>query len=127
MTRWWTLAEARAALPEVIALLTRLRAAAGVIGAPSAALGGHATVNGHARPPRPGDDPRELLERLSEMGVQVKDLAAGLIDFPARRARPGHPGESEAVLLCYRLGEEDILYWHDLTSGYAGRRPVAEL
>lgn len=57
---------------------------------------------------------------LEAMGIELKDLDSGLIDFPAL-----HRGR--VVLLCFRLGEERIGYWHELSTGFAGRRPVEEL
>jgi hypothetical protein len=51
--------------------------------------------------------------------VQVKDLDRGLVDFPAR-----HPESGEDVLLCWELGEPEVAYWHDLESGFAGRKPL---
>jgi hypothetical protein len=77
-------------------------------------------------------EPRELeeeLEReaeavaravssLEELGVQVKDLDHGLVDFPALRAN------GEEVLLCWRVGEDEIGYWHGLEEGFAGRKPL---
>jgi len=57
-----------------------------------------------------------LLREIHELGVEVKDLDLGLIDF--RTIRGGH-----AVYLCWRLGDGDrVLYWHDLDSGYPGRK-----
>jgi hypothetical protein len=61
-----------------------------------------------------------LVDEINEHGAQVKDLDEGLIDFPAR-----HRGET--VLLCWRLGEEEIAWWHAEETGFAGRRPVEEL
>ena len=58
-----------------------------------------------------------ILTEIQSHGVQVKDLDAGLLDFPWRR------GE-EVVLLCWRLGEEEIGYWHGMDEGYAGRKPL---
>jgi hypothetical protein len=55
------------------------------------------------------------VERLQELGVLVKDLDEGLVDFPARRG-------DEEVLLCWRLGEDQVEYWHTLTGGFAGRK-----
>lgn len=124
MARYFTLAEARAALPAVVELLRRLQGAAGIVAAPTAAPGSRATMNGHALTPR-REDAQALLTQISEMGVQVKDIASGLIDFPHRRSTAG--GTDEDVLLCYRLGEFDILFWHDEQSGFAGRRPIDEL
>jgi hypothetical protein len=58
---------------------------------------------------------------LTELGVQVKDLDSGLVDFPAARA------DGEIVLLCWRLGEDEIGWWHSEEGGFAGRRPLSEL
>jgi hypothetical protein len=55
--------------------------------------------------------------RIHELGALVKDLDQGLVDFPAQR------GE-EDVLLCWRLGEEKIGFWHGLEEGFSGRRPL---
>ena len=60
----------------------------------------------------------ELVDELDELGVQVKDPASGLVDFPAR-----HPDGSD-VLLCWQLGEDEIRFWHTLDGGYAGRKPL---
>jgi hypothetical protein len=59
----------------------------------------------------------DCVQRITEAGAQVKDLDEGLIDFPARR------GE-EPILLCWKLGEEEIRYWHGLEEGFAGRRQL---
>jgi hypothetical protein len=55
--------------------------------------------------------------RLAELGVEVKDLDTGLVDFPAR-----HPETGETVLLCWRLGEPTVAFWHDAEEGFAGRK-----
>lgn len=63
---------------------------------------------------------RELARVIDEIvaqGAQVKDIDEGLIDFPALRG-------SETVLLCWKLGEEDIRYWHTVDDGFAGRREL---
>ena len=57
------------------------------------------------------------VDRLEELGVQVKDVDLGLLDFPAR-----HDGED--VLLCWHAGEEAVEFWHGLGEGYAGRKPI---
>ena len=59
-----------------------------------------------------------LLTELGTMGIQVKSLAEGLIDFPA--IAPW----GEEVYLCYLEGEADILFWHPLEGGFQGRQPV---
>jgi hypothetical protein len=57
---------------------------------------------------------QELLAELSSRELQLKDLDRGLVDFPSLR------GDRE-VFLCWEDGEDDIEYWHDLETGYAGR------
>jgi hypothetical protein len=57
------------------------------------------------------------VEALQALGILVKDLDEGLVDFPALR------GEEE-VLLCWRLGEDEVGFWHSVEDGFAGRRPL---
>jgi hypothetical protein len=54
---------------------------------------------------------------IHERGAIVKSPDEGLIDFPAQR-------EGEEILLCWRLGEADVAYWHSLEEGFAGRKPI---
>ena len=68
------------------------------------------------------EERRSALDRLSgyaskvsEMGIELKDPDTGLIDFPAIRF-------SEPVYLCWKFGEEEVLYWHGMTEGYRGRK-----
>jgi hypothetical protein len=58
-----------------------------------------------------------VIDEIAEHGAQVKDIDEGLIDFPALR-------NGETVLLCWRLGEDEIAYWHTVEDGFAGRRPL---
>lgn len=60
-----------------------------------------------------------IVGEINELGVQVKDLDRGLVDFPAR-----HPENGDTVLLCWELGEPDVAYWHGLEDGFAGRKPL---
>ena len=57
------------------------------------------------------------VEELVALGIVVKDVDLGLVDFPARR-------HGEDVLLCWHVGEERVAFWHGLEEGYAGRKPV---
>lgn len=57
------------------------------------------------------------VRELSALGVQVKDLDRGLVDFPALR-------DGDEVLLCWQLGEEEVAYWHRVDDGFAGRQPL---
>ena len=59
----------------------------------------------------------ELVERVQSYGCQLKDMEMGLIDFPAIL-------DGRELLLCWKLGEENVAYWHDLETGYPGRRPI---
>ena len=63
---------------------------------------------------------RELMaavDELQDLGVLVKDLDSGLVDFPCV-----HRGRE--LLLCWELGEDEVAYWHGLEEGFAGRRPL---
>ena len=62
---------------------------------------------------------REALERIADTGCLLKDLDMGLLDFPSI------VGE-EPGLLCWKLGEERIRYWHRADEGFAGRRLLTE-
>ena len=57
---------------------------------------------------------------LEELGMQLKDPRLGLVDFPSEMY--GRP-----VLLCWRLGEPEVGFWHEIDAGYAGRQPLAPL
>jgi hypothetical protein len=60
------------------------------------------------------------VNEIHGLGAQVKDADEGLVDFPALRG-------DEEVLLCWKLGEDEIAYWHSLEDGFAGRRPLSDL
>lgn len=57
------------------------------------------------------------VERIRELGVIIKDLDAGLVDFP-------HERDERVVFLCWHPPEERVEYWHEIASGYAGRKPL---
>lgn len=59
----------------------------------------------------------ECAERINEAGAEIKSLEEGLLDFPAKRG-------DEDVLLCWKLGEDEIRYWHGIDEGFAGRKPL---
>jgi hypothetical protein len=62
---------------------------------------------------------RESIVEIDSIGVQVKDLEAGLLDFPCRV-------DDQVVLLCWRLGEPAIEHWHTIETGFKDRQPVDE-
>ena len=62
---------------------------------------------------------KDAVAEIHATGVQVKDLEIGLLDFPC-------VVEGEVVLLCWKVGEKDISHWHNMTEGFAGRKPIDE-
>ena len=62
---------------------------------------------------------KDALEEISAIGVLVKDLDIGLLDFPCEV-------EGQTILLCWKLGEKSITHWHGMEEGFAGRKPVDE-
>lgn len=63
---------------------------------------------------------RERLEEIAATGCVIKDLEIGLVDWPAL-----HHGRE--VWLCWKYGEREVYFWHDIHTGFAGRRPISEL
>jgi len=62
---------------------------------------------------------RRIVKDVEAMGVQIKDARSGLVDFPSRLY-------GRDVLLCWRLGESKVRFWHDPDSGYSGRQPLPD-
>lgn len=60
---------------------------------------------------------KDSLAEIDAIGVQVKDLDTGLLDFPCVI-------NGETVLLCWKMGEEEIGFWHTLEGGFSGRQPL---
>lgn len=58
-----------------------------------------------------------LIQQIRDMGVILKDVDKGLVDFPYVR-------QGKIVYLCWHLGEDAIGYWHDIEAGFAGREPL---
>ena len=129
--RHFTPEEANAALAEVGPLVERMvthrRAHVDAL-ARQEELEGRIRGNGGGIPPATlaaaaaevESEARELaraIDEILERGVEVKDIDEGLIDFPALR-------RGETVLLCWKLGEAEIRYWHTLEGGFAGRREL---
>lgn len=57
------------------------------------------------------------LAQIDELGIEVKDLESGLVDFYSMR-------DGRIVFLCWAVDEPTVAYWHDLTAGYRGRQPL---
>jgi hypothetical protein len=62
---------------------------------------------------------KDALAEIDSIGVQVKDIDIGLLDFPCLV-------EGQIVLLCWKLGEKSITHWHGTQEGFAGRKPIDE-
>jgi hypothetical protein len=122
----YTVEEARALVPSVRAVLLQLAVER------HAADTAHAALHGHldADVPSPGmrrhleaetaerrERVRILLAHLEQMGIVVRDLSTGLVDFPTNRG-------GEPAWLCWRLEDPDLAYWHTTREGYRSRRPL---
>jgi hypothetical protein len=144
MARFYDIDDANALLPELGTIvgvlgeqrseLVRLRdevLAAGKTGGEGAALAGGA--GGSDGPPISGelrltrlrmqgliDQMAAGVARIDALGLTLRDIERGLVDFPALVA-------GRQVWLCWRLGESSIGWWHGLDTGFDGRRPLAEL
>jgi len=60
----------------------------------------------------------EYIQELNELGVELKDQNIGLVDFPSRL-------DGRIVYLCWRLGEPEVAFWHEIDAGYGGRQRLA--
>ena len=123
--------EANAALPELRLLVEEMVAAKRALDEAqerAEEVTARISGNGGGLPPAQLADVQELvsrratvlaraLERVQALGVIVKDLDSGLVDFPSVR-------DGEDVLLCWQLGEDEVAFWHRYEDGYAGRRPI---
>ncbi len=128
--RMFTLEEANALLPrlrEVLPALQETKASLDTLQASLAALTQAASGNGHlllAQMDRKRKEAEALSERLNaslrelqDIGCELKGIDEGLIDFPGER-------DGRTVYLCWKLGEERIVWWHELDTGFAGRQPL---
>jgi hypothetical protein len=129
--RYFTAAEANELLPTVRPIAERMtahRRALALATVRHARIAAKIAGNGGGVRPHEVDELQHAIDRhaeevvrcveeLQELGLLVKDLDEGLVDFPALRG-------DEEVLLCWRLGEDEVGYWHSLEDGFAGRRPL---
>lgn len=59
----------------------------------------------------------ELIHAIQDSGALIKDINTGLLDFPALK-------DEQEVYLCWKYGEDDIQFWHEVEAGFAGRQPI---
>ncbi len=132
MSKTFTLSEAQTLLPVLESLLRKAQAAGARAGGLEREMqqlsqriflsgGMHVNVVQAARRRAEREkalqETRDTLAEIDEIGVQVKDLEQGLLDFPCVM-------DGKTVLLCWKLGEKDIAYWHTEEDGFAGRKPL---
>lgn len=128
--RYYTPEEANALLPTVTAAVEglqdvtrRLQTALQAVHA----FERRAISNGHssAVPPFPPEqdvaaiqaEMRERLDYFAVLGIEIKDIEHGVLDFPAHL-------DGREIFLCWQLGERAVAHWHEIDAGYAGRRPL---
>ena len=132
MSKTFTLSEAQTLLPVLEALLRKAQAAGIRTGELESEMqqltqriflsgGMHVNVVQAARRRAEREktlqEARDTLLEIDEIGVQVKDLEKGLLDFPC-------VVDGQTVLLCWKLGEKEIGFWHTTEDGFAGRKPL---
>jgi hypothetical protein len=124
VTTFYTLDRANDRIPELAEMLTLLRSQRDELRDLKATFDSS----------EPGDDQRRLrlrmqglvdqmqatVARIDGWGITLRDIDTGLIDFPALVS-------GRQVWLCWRLGEDDVRWWHEMDDGFAGRRPLIEL
>lgn len=150
MTRFFSIDDANAAVPELRTILETLRDERAQLielrdefarqtareATPTPGEPGSGGVSGEAPPGEAanGDARRRIrlrmqgvidqmqagVARIDELGVTLREIETGLIDFPALVS-------GRQVWLCWRLGEEDVAWWHELGDGFGGRQPLADL
>ena len=130
MARLFTLEEAEALLPQLIPLVDRLqdlKREHDRLQEAAATLRRRSQTNGHAIT----DDLQsaqgelglsmqamnDLIEQISALGGEVKDLNLGLLDFRSML-------DGNEVYLCWRAGESKIAWWHELNAGFSSRKPL---
>jgi hypothetical protein len=122
----FTLDEARKALTSVHALVTKMVELKQELNRKGWDVHRHEYFGGRG-PNGDGQFPQEMetlvgiVSSLEQRGVVVKGIDQGLIDFPCLRKN------GEEVYLCWKLGEDDIKYWHRIADGYRGRKSINEL
>jgi hypothetical protein len=122
--KYFTLEEARRALPLVKRIAADIQATQALrlkihaelsAGLPELSLAAQELLQGDFD--RATERLESLIEELARIGVELKDPSRALLDFPAMF-------DGREVLLCWKADEENITHWHELESGFAGRKPV---
>ena len=130
MPRYFTVEEANLELPRLRQWLPRLQARRRRLDVVQHKLGEltvKAATNGNLLEEEVHGTQREvkrlteelnkLLAKISDLGCEIKDIEQGLVDFPSLR-------EGREIYLCWRLGEPEVAFWHELDAGFSGRQPL---
>ena len=113
--------EANAMLSDLRETLEAMREARAVVMRNAERVRGNVAGNGGGRESSEYSEALALLkretERLSAASVLLRDVETGLIDFPSER-------DGQPMFLCWKLGEDEVGFWHPVDTGIAGRRPL---
>jgi hypothetical protein len=119
--RLFTVEEANALLGDLRPALEAMRDARKVVIDSAERVRGNVAGNGGGEDSAEYREALDLLkretERLSAEGILLRDVESGLIDFPSER-------EGQPIFLCWRLGEDEVGFWHPPDTGFGGRRPL---
>ena len=124
--RYFTVAEANAALPKVEELFRAVeerRSAVTEIERKMMAgtKGGNSSLRSYMETKQDLNlavtELYRSIEALESFGVSLKGIEAGMVDFPSKRF-------DEDVWLCWKSGETEIKFWHDMETGFMGRKPI---
>jgi len=124
--RYFTVAEANALIPELQKQILRLQAMLNRLreeyGEKEQQLFHLEQRNGRPpewEPPSVAEAIHKAVDELHAMGVILRDVEYGIVDFP-------HLRNGREVFLCWKLGEERVRYWHELDTGFNARKPLTE-
>lgn len=119
--RIYTIAEANELLPYLAPTLVELKEKYELAMQIQERLEGAAVTNGGSkhreRWQKTISRVQELMDRINDWNIEIRDLESGLVDFPSKR------GDMD-VFLCWKLGEPEVAHWHGPEDGFAGRRPL---
>ena len=121
MSKVYTLDEANGLLPYLAPTLVELREKAELAAQIKEAVAEAAATNGGSQKRERWSKTlarvSELVQRLTEWELELRDISTGLVDFPA-------VVEGQEAWLCWRLGEPEVAYWHAKDEGFSSRRPL---
>jgi hypothetical protein len=129
VTAWFDLSAANDRVAELRPLLMALRDDRDDVARSQARLQQHRDTGPEHRDELKGEQERlvvivrrmeKAVRQIDAWGITLRDISTGLVDFPALAS--GRP-----IWLCWRLGEGDVAWWHELESGLSGRKPLIEL